>query len=426
MITFSIDTFPLSNNILESNDYSSKVIYSAVCDTLFKYSLSKKEIVKNACDYYEYTNNRKNLIIKIRDDLYFFNGNKVTAADYCNTFKEILSSNTHIGIIFKNFFSNVQLLDEMTFQLNNKTKNTESYKILSIYSTACVKGKYTSGPYYIKELKDNYILLERNEFYRKRMCNESAKELKFILTDGLKDYNLFIKNKVQITNNTLCDVNKIDKYNYIREDNYIFLNLVFSFKLMNKDFKKMRNEIRSIINRDKILHLLKYKHNANYSFIVNDNCSKYLSKKVDDKKIDKLNSKKSLTLGYNNFYPNKEIAIEIKRQLEEAGFKINLVENTFNVKNTSDLNIVLNHLEYISSDAMINGSYFSLLLQKSPVYKMIFKLYNKTHNDYLLHIINKKILKLNFKIPILKMNSYYLKKDIYRRFNYIELNFEEL
>ncbi len=57
---------------------------------------------------------------------------------------------------------------------------------------------------------------------------------------------------------------------------------------------------------------------------------------------------------------------------------------------------------------------------------MIFKLYNKTHNDYLLHIINKKILKLNFKIPILKMNSYYLKKDIYKRFNYIELNFEEL
>ena len=426
MITFSIDTFPLSNNILESNDYSSIVIYSAVCDTLFKYSLSKKEIVKNACDYYEYTNNRKNLIIKIRDDLYFFNGNKVTAADYCNTFKEILSSNTHIGIIFKKFFSSVQLLDEMTFQLNNKTKNTESYKILSIYSTACVKEKYTSGPYYIKELKDHYIFLERNKFYRKKMCNESAKKLKFVLSDGLKDYNLFIKNKVQITNNTLCDVNKIDQYHYIREDNYLFLNLAFSFQLMNKKFKKLRNEICSIINRDKILHLLKYKHNANYSFIVNDNCSKKITKKVDNKKIEKLNSKKPLTLGYNNFYPNKEIAIEIKRQLEEAGFKINLVENIFNVKNTSDLNIVLNHLEYISSDAMINGSYFSLLLQKSPIYKMIFKLYNKTHNDYLLRIINKKILKLNFKIPILKMNSYYLKKDIYKRFNYIELNFEEL
>lgn len=425
MITFSIDTLPLSNNILESNDYSSKVIYSAVCDTLFKYNLSKKEIVKNACVYYEYTNNKKNLIIKIRDDLYFSNGNKVTAVDYCNTFKEILSSNTHIGIIFKNFFSSVQLLDEMTLLLKNKTKNAESYKILSIYSTACINEKYTSGPYYIKEFKDNYILLERNKFYRKKMRNESANELKFILTDGIKDYNLFIKNEVQITNNTLCDVNKIDKYNYIQEENYIFLNLVFSFQLMNKKFKKLRNDICSIIDRDKILHLLKYKHDANYSFIVNDSCSKYLFKKLCDKKIDKLNNK-SLTLGYNNFYPNKEIAMEIKRQLEEAGFKINLIENTFNIKNTSDLNIVLNHLEYISSDAMISDSYFSLILQKSFIYNKIFKLYNKTHNVYLLNIINKKILKLNFKIPILKMNSYYLKKDIYRCFNYIELNFEEL
>ena len=75
---------------------------------------------------------------------------------------------------------------------------------------------------------------------------------------------------------------------------------------------------------------------------------------------------------------------------------------------------------------MINGSYFSLLLQKSFIYKPILKLYNKTHNEYLLDIINKKILKLNFKIPILKMNSYYLKKDVYKHFNYIELNFEEL
>ena len=420
MITFSIDAFPLSNNILESNDYSSKIIFSAICDTLFKYNSSKKEIEKNACDCYTYTSDRKKLIIKIRDDLYFSNGDKVTAMDYYNTFKKILSSNTHIGIIFRNFFSSVNLLDEMTLQLINKIKNTDSYKILSIYSTACVKDKYTSGPYYIVESKDNYILLERNKFYRKKMRDKSANKLKFILTDGLKDYNLFINNKIQITNNTLCDVNKIDKY--------IFLNLVFSLKLMNRKFKRLRNDICNIIDRNKILQLLRYKHNANYSFIVDDNCSKYIKKQCGQsgKMIGKLNNKKSLTLGYNNFYPNKEIALEIKRQLEEAGFKINLVENKFNIKNTSDLNIVLNHLEYISPDAIINGSYFSLILQKSFIYKTIFKLYNRTHNDYWLYIINKKLLKLNFKVPLLKMNSYYLKKDIYKYFNYIDLNFEEL
>ena len=426
MITFSIDTFPLSHNIAESNDYSSKIIFSAVCDTLFKYNLSKNEIEKNACDSYEYTKDRKNLIIKIRDDLYFYNSNKVTAIDYCNTFKEILSSNTHIGVIFRNFFSDVKLIDKMTFQLTNKSKNIESYKILSIYSTSCVKENYTSGPYYIKELKDNYILLERNKFYRKKMHNKSSSKLKFILTDGLDDYNLFINNKVQITNNTLCDVNKIDKYNYIQEENYIYLNLAFSLELMNKKFKSLRYNINNVIDRTKILNLLKYKHNANYSFIVNNNSSKNVLKRKKVKINFKTNNKKVLTLGYNDFYPNKEIALEIKQQLEKVGFTIRLIENTFNIKNTSDINIVLNHLEYISPDSMINGSYFSLMLQKSFIYKTILKLYNKTHNEYLLNIINKKILKLNFKIPILKMNSYYLKKDVYKYFNYIELNFEEL
>ena len=425
MITFSIDTFPLSNNILESNDYSSKIIFSAVCDTLFKYNLSKKEIEKNACDYYAYTNDKKNLIIKIRDDLYFYNGNKVTAIDYCNTFEEILSSTTHIGIIFRNFFSNVKLIDKMTFQLTNKSKNIESYKILSIYSTTCVKKNYTSGPYYIKELKNNYILLERNKFYRKKMHNKSSSKLKFILTDGINDYKLFINNTVQITNNTLCDVNKIDKYNYIKEENYIYLNLAFSPKLMNRKFKRLRDNICNTIDRVKILNLLKYKHDANYSFIVNNNSKSMLKKKNFKSKL-KSNNKEVLTLGYNDFYPNKEIALEIKNQLEEAGFAINLIENKFNIKNTSDINIVLNHLEYISPDSMINGSYFSLMLQKSPIYKTILKFYNKTHNADLLYIINKKISKLNFKIPILKMNSYYLKKDGYKHFNYIELNFEEL
>ena len=425
MITFSIDTFPLSNNILESNDYSSKIIFSAIGDTLFKYNLSKKEIEKNACDYYAYTNDKKNLIIKIRDDLYFYNGNKVTAIDYCNTFEEILSSTTHIGIIFRNFFSNVKLIDKMTFQLTNKSKNIESYKILSIYSTTCVKKNYTSGPYYIKELKNNYILLERNKFYRKKMHNKSSSKLKFILTDGINDYKLFINNKVQITNNTLCDVNKIDKYNYIKEENYIYLNLAFSPKLMNRKFKRLRDNICNIIDRVKILNLLKYKHDANYSFIVNNNSKSMLKKKNFKSKL-KSNNKEVLTLGYNDFYPNKEIALEIKQQLEKVGFTIRLIENTFNIKNTSDINIVLNHLEYISPDSMINGSYFSLMLQKSFIYKTILKLYNKTHNEYLLNIINKKILKLNFKIPILKMNSYYLKKDVYKYFNYIELNFEEL
>ena len=79
MITFSIDTMPMSKCIIDSNDYSSKIIYSSVCDTLFKYSLEKKLIIKNKYEHYEYSKNKKNLIIKIRNDLYFNNGKNVTS-----------------------------------------------------------------------------------------------------------------------------------------------------------------------------------------------------------------------------------------------------------------------------------------------------------------------------------------------------------
>ena len=212
MITFSIDTMPMSEYIVDSNDYSSKIVYSAVCDTLFKYNLEKNLIIKNACDNYEYSKNKKELIIKIRNDLYFNNGVKVTANDYYKTFSKILNSKNHIGMIFGRFFTKIEIVDQYTLKLTNKTKNDRSYEILSIYSTGCLNDKCSSGPYFIKDRRKNYIILERNKFYRKKVQNNEATQIKFIITDGLNDYKLF-NNKVQITNNTITDINNIEKYN---------------------------------------------------------------------------------------------------------------------------------------------------------------------------------------------------------------------
>lgn len=426
MITFSIDTMPLSDNILESNDYSSKVIYSSVGDCLFKYNLTTNCIIKNACNSYSYSKNKKLLTIEIRDDLYFYNGDKVTSEDYYKTYKCILNSKTHIGFIFRRFFKDIKILNSNTIQFINRNKNDWSYKILSIYSTCCLKGNYTSGPYYIEKMEENFTLLKRNRYYRKKIHNKEATEIKFLLTDGLNDYKLYSDNKVQITNNTMCNVNNIDKYNYIKEDNYIYLNVIFSLEMMNKNFDEIRNFISKSIQKDRVVKLLNNKYETNDSFIV-----KFLNNKIKNGKnkflnIDDLYPKKELTLGYNNFYPNKKIAVEIKKQLELVGFKIVLVENEFNINNDCDLNISLNYLEYISADSLINGSYLCVVLEKHFFYKGILKLYNMTHNKYLLYLINKRLLTLNYKIPVLKMKGYYLKSADYIKFNYVELNYEEL
>ena len=420
MITFSIDTMPMTKRILESNDYSSKIVYSSVCDSLFKYSLSLKNIIKNACEFYEYRKNNKELIIKIRDDLYFNNGIKVTARDYYKTFSKILNSNTHIGIIFKRFFIKVEIVDEYTIKLINKNKNAKSYEILSIYSTGCLDEKTSSGAYYIKEQKANYIILERNKYYRKKVKNKEAEQIKFMITDGLNDYKLF-PHKVQITNNTIADVNNIAKYNYIKEKNYIYLSILFSNKYMAKKYNKMRQIIFDAINSEKISTRLYSKYQGYQSFILDDNNQKeqHLKKKHNKNKM-------LLSIGYNNFYPNNIIAEEIKKQLMAKGFMIELIENKFSIKNDCDLNIVLNYAEYISEAALINGTFLTVFLARNWGYNFILKLYNRYHKKYLLKIINKKLLKMKYKIPLLQMQGYYLKDSKYSNFNYIELNFDEL
>ena len=419
MINFSIDTLPLTDKIINSNDYSSKIVYSAISDSLFKYNKKLNKIVKNSCYNYKYSKNNKLLTIKIRKDLFSYNGERILAYHYYNLFKNILKKNTHIGIIFKRFFKDVKIIDDFTLQLVNTVRNNKSYEILSIYSTGCFK--YSSGPYYIKKRTNVYILLERNKFYRKKISNIEAKQIKFILTDGINDYKLFKKNKIHITNNTLCDVNNVDKYNYIAESNFIYLNISFAPIFMNKKYKKIRKIICQIIDKQKISNLLNNKFDINNSFVLNTYMKNQKKWKNTNPFADHL-----LKLGYNNFYPNKIIATEIKRQLENNGFKICLVENDFNLKNNCDLNISLNYLEYISESSLINGTYLSIMLNKSFIYKKILKVYNILHQKEILKIIDDKLLRENYKIPLLQMKGYYLKKDKYREFNYIELNYDEL
>lgn len=424
MITFSIDAMPLTKKIIDSNDYTSKIIYSAVCDTLFKYDIHKKAIVKNACNKYIYTNFNKYLVITLRDDLFYSNGIKITSKDYFEHFKLLLILKNHIGIIFQRFFDKVEIIDEYTIKLRNKIRNNRSYEILSIYTTGCLCENVFSGPYYISKINDDSIYLKRNNYYRKKINNIEADELRFILTDGVNDYKLFNKNIIQISNNTMAYTNMIKNEKYIREDNNIYLNISFSPKLMCDDENNIKNILAKIIDKSTISKILDNAYEPCNTFIADGN-QKFKISKVKNK-CKKYKFKKIYTLGFNDFYPNYIIAMELKKQLNNIGIKIKLKKNKFNINNENDLNIVLNHIEYISVSALINGSFLYVILNAFSMYKILLIIYNITHKKFLLEILNKKLIKLNYKIPVLKMCGYYLKNEKFNNFNYIELNYDEL
>ena len=92
MIKFSIDYYD-KNSFFKTLDYSNKIILSSTSDTLFIYNLKENKYVFNACK--EMSIYGKKYIIELRDDLYFYDGKRVTSEDYYNAilkYKELLDT----------------------------------------------------------------------------------------------------------------------------------------------------------------------------------------------------------------------------------------------------------------------------------------------------------------------------------------------
>ena len=413
MIIFSLDSMPKTKDILYCNDYSGKVVYTAISDPLFK--INNERIEKNSCKEYKYSRNYRNLYITVRDDLYSYKGIKVYARDFVNLFNKILNSKSHVGLIFQKNFKGIQVIDKYRFCLILKYPNQSAHKILSIFNTGCLNFENSFGPYYIKKYSDNRIVLCRNNYYRKKINNKEAVELRFKLNVKNNELEMFLKNKLDITNNTKSD---FICNNYIKEKSNIFINISFSPKILNKKNLNLRKTIMNCIEREKI-----------NSFLINPfECVSDFMGRNDKRVIKKTNEKQfkcKLTLGYNDFYPNGIIADQIKKQLLKYNIIIELIKNEFNIKNECDLNLTLSYLDYDSIESVFNSPYYDVVI-KSIKYDYYLKKYNRTNDYKYIKKLNNILLKNVAKIPLLKLNSYYLKNSKLEKFSYVKLNYDEL
>ena len=337
------------------------------------------------------------------------------ANDFVILFNKILYSKTHIGYIFKKTFKEIKLIDKYNFYLITTFSNPSAHKILSIYNTGCLDIFNSFGPYYIKEYSNNKILLCRNKFYRQEIYNKSAKEICFKLNSNLNELNLFNDKKIDITNHTKSD---FKSKNLIKENSNIYINLSFSPELLEDKYIYLRKYIMNSIDREKINNIFVNPFICLYDFI---NYKKSVKKIKSKYKFPK----NELTLGYNDFYPNGIIANQIKEQLSKYGIKITLVKNTFNIKSENDLNLILNYQDYDSIESIFDSPYYNIVLNNLK-YNFLLRRYKKTNNYKYIKLLNNLLIKKVIKIPLFKLNSYYLKNDKLKQFNYEELNYKEL
>ena len=130
---FSLDAFPVNNNILENNDYNGQMIFAALSDPLFKFDGTS--IIANACKEYITSKNGKEHTFVLRDNLYFSDGKKVTAQDYQKSINHLLLSTSPLALLLANI--SALSSDGLQLKVLLKRPDFQFYKILLFTANYC-------------------------------------------------------------------------------------------------------------------------------------------------------------------------------------------------------------------------------------------------------------------------------------------------
>lgn len=443
MIFFRVDILPVNRNIILSYDYNASIVFSAVSDPLFKYSFSGEKIILHACLDYFVGDYGKSHTFVLRNDLYFYNGIKVDPSDYFNTINKIRSSQTPLKYLFTNIKSMSYTRNSLTIELYEP--NYSFYKLFSKYNITPYNNNLTSGPYFIDKTNDRFYLLKRNKYFRNNQLGTKYENIKFIKsTDFYNDIQLFKNGNLDITCNTMFPFWEIS--NYLNElkiyPSNIFASLDFiNSKYLNNRFVNLRKAISMSINRSEICQkFCGMFFVANDYFLDNYHPQKdviyNLKLSIDHiKKYFSLNDDNTIRIGYDKFYPNKEILIYVKAYLEYLGLKVVLVvDDFFNPRYDYDIKLSLNYPDFVDNMAFYTSPYFlSALYVDNVKFNAYYKLYKSVLNSKdgsrkgkCLNIMNKIVLDRVIKIPLFKMNSIYFVSNKLNNFNFLSLDYSIL
>lgn len=398
MVKFSID-YINSNSFFKKLDYSNKIILSSTSDTLFIYNEEKNKFVLNACESFEVHGNK--YIFNLRRDIYYYDGTKVTANDYA---KAILDQKQLIPEFFENILSINGNDTVILITLKRKDKNFINKLSFYLFSPHSEK---TCGRYYISKISNKNIILLPNKFYR----NRATDKLEYILCENaIKDRFYFDNNITDINNNTFL---KLDNTNLKKEKS----GIIFSIEVSTKYSANERKHIINSINKNHIVSQL-----GNSYFVKNDFFFEEISK-YKYCNMKELKNKKKLKLFYNKYYPNHEISLLIKKELEKKNYEVELIKMDYdNFKKLSnyDLKLVLNYFEYIDNLYFYSSNYFKYIMKKSKKYKFLL------NNNILLNTINFMFKRKWIKEPLISFYSCYDSNRYTEFFSYLECDYNKI
>lgn len=409
----STDKMPLTNKVWGKNDYNAAIIFSLMGDTLFK--IGNYEAVElEACQCYRTFFHYKVWIFKLKKDLYFSTGENIKAKEYAKAIKGVIKDDKNLMFLL----SKVRVIVHFGCFLIVLLKIPNMYLpvFLSKYNITPVKDSLVmSGKYKIKKWDEETceISLQKNTLFRE-INGQDPDEMEFIVEkNNSEEIKLFQQRRVDMTCNTVFPVHmysKMKKFVRIKKSN-IFMALNFTNStLLQKENVTWRKFLLHSINRKRIRekfaplleisngYLLEEEFDEDYFYNVNA-----AKKCLDCTKI------RYMSLGYDDYYPNYLVALEIKNDIEKFGVKVELKKQEFmKASIETDLSLSLIYAEYKSSLSFFFSGYFANIVfidgERKEEYfnhaKDILAGKSKNFNK-----LNNIIVDRCLKIPICRVNS---------------------
>ncbi len=278
-LNLSMSSSPSKLNPILANDSASSEITQWLFNGLLKYD-KDGNITTDLASSYKFENDTK-LIIKLRKDVRWHDGEKFTSADVIFTYNTIINPKVYTSIIsnYKEVKS-VKALDDYTIEIIYKRPYFKALvpwmisiipkhileKEKDIMTSSFNKKPIGTGAYKLKEFKNSSdIELIANDNYFEGRPKIDKIAYKF-LPDATTSFLMLKQNKIDIGALTPIQVDRqIDKkfrknYKIIEKQSFAYTYL--GFNLRNKKFKDIRvREALSLgINRQEMVDILFFGH----------------------------------------------------------------------------------------------------------------------------------------------------------------------
>ena len=442
-LNIGISGYDTINPILSKNrdiQYIDKLIFDPLIDIDYNFKTQNK-LAKEFSKINELI-----YIVKLRDDVYFNDGEKLTSDDVLFTLNNLMKDN--INSIYKENVKDIkeiQKIDEYTFKiiLKNKVDFFEymmcipilakhSYNDNTLHSNTAIP--VGTGKFKIEEINDDKIVLTRSNINNK----SKIKKINLILKKNANDlYKALNKNEIDffITDNINFEeqigsmgynINEVQN----REFDYLVLNNQSSLLKSNK----VRKAINYLIDKNEIIYNV---YNSKYyiasfpldygNYLYNENDTQYDINKaremllnegwtIKNNKLIKNGKFFRLKLLVDNQNEKRvQVANIIKEQLKEIG----IIIDTYAVNNTAFNNYIKNK----NYDIVLTGN----IISNSPNLQTYFGNNNLSNfkNDEIKIILNE-VKNIDNQVDFLKEKYQRLEEIYTEEMPFISLYFNSL